>query len=212
MKKFYYILLLITVGCYSDDSEIITSENVAHNTSELTLLLKSISSHNAAFDDRIDNTNCFSIIFPYQIQVNSELRTINSIEDISLVSSDDDIEIVYPISSVFYNYEEHQAINQTEFNLIKNTCNVDFNIEANHCLDIQFPITVKEFNDLTESFDSYQFNNDKEAYLHLDNLHDNDVYEINYPIFLRDFNSDLIRVDSSQEFIETINASFQSCD
>ena len=153
MKKVFYILsLLIFVSCFDDDSQIIASDDVGHSSSEITTMIKSISLHNANFDDHIDNTSCFSLIFPYQLHVNENLITINSAEDISGFNEDDDIEIVYPIETVFFNYDEHYVSNATEFNLVTNTCQQDFDLTSNPCLDFEFPITLKKYNELTGKF------------------------------------------------------------
>lgn len=212
MRKIYYILFSIFIsGCYDDDNSVVTSDDVAHNTSELTTIIKSMSQHNAAFDNIIDSTSCFSLAFPYQVYINSQLSDITSISDITEISEDDQIEIVFPLNVNFYNYEIHEAFNQTDFNLVKNTCSENFNTVSNPCLDIVYPIQVKEFNDLTENFQTYQLNNDKEIYLHFDNLHDNDVYEIEYPIFVTDTDSNTLRIDSNNDFVEVFNNSLQNC-
>lgn len=211
-KIFYILMLLLFISCYEDDSRNIQSENTSHRTSELSLYIKSIASHHAAFDDKIDESSCFSLQFPYQLYINSELASITSVQDVSNLNEDDAIEIVYPVNTNFYNYQQHQANNQSELNLIKNVCTQNFDIISNPCLDFQFPITIKEFNDLTESFETYQLNNDKELYLHIENLHDNDVYEIEYPIFLKDSVSNSIRINSNADFINAFNQFRQECD
>lgn len=213
MKKiFYYISLLILVSCYTDDEvSTVQSENNAHRNSEFTRLVKAISLHDASFDNSIDNTSCFSLNFPYQIRVNSNLRTINSVQDISDINSDDDVDIVYPVNVIFYNYKEHDVTSETDFNLMLNSCNQDFDIQPNYCLDIQYPITFKEYNDLIQSFETFRLNSDKEVFLHLEDLHDNDIFEIDYPIYLSDTDSNIIRVDSNADFITVYNQSIQSC-
>jgi hypothetical protein len=212
MKKLIYIILcLILVSCYRDESQTLLSEGTSHRNSELSLIIKSISVHHASFDDVIDNSSCFSIEFPYQLNINSELKNISSLEDISEIHPEDQIEIVYPIQTTFYNYEEHQAFNQTEFNLISNTCHEDFSTQSNPCLDFQFPIILREFNDLTESFETFQLNSDRDVFIHFENFHDNDIYEIEYPIFLADSNSNTIRIDTNDDFIEAFNMSLNSC-
>lgn len=212
-KIIYYILLIFLVGCYNDEEvQTLQSENNAHRNSELTKLVKSISVHNASFDDLIDNTSCFSIKFPYQIQVNSELRNITSEQDISDLSNTEQIEIVYPVKAIFYNYEEHNIVSGTDFNLVKSVCDENFNIQPNSCLDIQYPIVLKEFNDLTQSFETFQLNTDRQVFRHLENLHDNDIFEIEYPIFLLDSSSNSIRIDSNSDFIAVFNESQQNCE
>ena len=212
-KIIYYILLIFLVGCYNDDEvQTLQSENNAHRNSKLTKHMKAISVHNASFDDLIDDTACFSIMFPYQVQVNSEMRNINSIQDISELNHTDQIEIVYPVNAVFYNYEEHNISSGTDFNLVRSICNEDFNIQPNSCLDIQYPIRLKEYNDLTQSFETFQLNTDRQVFLHLENLHDNDIFEIEYPIFVLDSNSNSIRVESNSDFIAAFNQSQQDCE
>ncbi|MBS3738503.1 MAG: hypothetical protein KGY51_05870 [Psychroflexus sp.] len=212
-KIIYYILLIFLVGCYNDEGvQTLQSENNAHRNSELTKLVKSISVHNASFDDFIDNTSCFSIKFPYQIQVNSELRNITSEQDILELSNTEQIEIVYPVKAIFYNYEEHNIVSGTDFNLVKSVCDENFNIQHNYCLDIQYPIVLKEFNDLTQSFETFQLNTDRQVFRHLENLHDNDIFEIEYPIFLLDSSSNSIRINSNSHFIAVFNESQQNCE
>ena len=213
MNKIFYILLLsILISCFDDDSQVIESADVAHRSSELTTFIKSMSLHNSNFDDKIDKTSCFSLVFPYQLHVNANPTTINSAEDISDFSEEDDIEIIYPVETVFYNYDQHQVTNSSEFNLVKNLCQQDFNLIPNTCLDFEFPITLKKYNELTGSFDTFHFYSDKEIFRHFDNLHDQDIYEIEYPIILKNVNSNNLRINSNLEFIEAFNFSLQTCE
>ena len=213
MKRILYILpLLILTSCFEDNSQVITSEDIGHRSSELTTIVKSMSLHNASFDDHIDNTSCFSLVFPYQLHVNSDPITINSIEDILDLSEDDDIEIIYPVETIFFNYDEHQVTNTTELNLAKNLCQQDFDLTSNPCLDFEFPITLKKYNELTGSFDTFHFYNDKEIFIHFDNFHDQDVYEIDYPVTLFDSDSNPVSISSNLEFIDIYNLSLQNCE
>ena len=86
MNRLYLIVLFILVSCYDDDSQVVESVDTAHRSSELTTMIKSMSLHNASYDDHIDNTSCFSLVFPYQINVNSTSTTITSIQDLSELS------------------------------------------------------------------------------------------------------------------------------
>lgn len=213
MKKGIYIsLLLLLSGCYQDDSELVQSRNAAHRTSEISHVLRSLSAHYAEFDDLVDNSPCFSINFPYQISINSNLTTISQNSDLINLETEQNIEIVYPVNITFYNYEEHQAYNQTGFNLIKNTCAQDFDILFNSCLNIQYPITFREFNEVTESFDTYHLHSDRDVFIHLNTMHENDVYEINYPVTLTNANGNTLEVNSNPEFINIFYSALQDCE
>jgi hypothetical protein len=212
MKRLLYIFIFaLLVSCYEEDTETILSEDISHRTSEMSLVLKSMAAHHAAFDDAVDQSSCFSIEIPYQIYLNSELTTISVYDDLLELSDEDSIELIYPVNTVFYNYEEHQATNQTGFNLIKSTCDENYNIIPNPCLDFQFPVTFKEYNDLTESFDTFHFNSNRDIFFYLDTLHDNDVYEIEYPVYLINPESDQLLINSNLELIEAYNASLNQC-
>ena len=213
MKKvFYILLLLILTSCFDDDSEIIESDNTASRSSEMTTLMKSVSLHNASFDDHIDKSSCFSLVFPYQLKINSVTTTINSVEDISDLNIDDDIEIVYPVTAVFFDYDQNKMTSLIDHNNMIEFCEKDFNIEPNSCMDIQYPITVKTFNELNGNFETSHFNSDKEVFLFLDNLHDTDVYEIEYPIILHDSDLNSHIIDSNIEFESLLNSTPTNCE
>ena len=147
---------------FDDHSELRHSQDVAHKSSELTTLIKSMTLHNADFDNHVDKTSCLSLVFPYQLHVNENPITVNSVEDISDLNEGDDIEIIYPVETVFFNYDEHQVLNATELNRIKNTCQQDLDLTSNPCLDFVYPITLKKYNELTGNFETFHFYNDKE--------------------------------------------------
>ncbi len=198
-------------GCYSEDSEIVQSERTSHRTSELSLILRSLSAHEASFDNVIDNTSCFSIDFPYQINLNSESTTIAGLEDLANITQEDDIELIFPINTTFFNYESQEVLSQTEFNLIKNSCNRDFNIILNLCYRLQYPVTFKEYNNLTESFETFHLHSDEEVFVHIQNLHDNDVYELEYPLILKDHNNASTFINSNDELFRLIGESSSDC-
>lgn len=212
MNKSFYILLLVFISCYNDDSEIIESSNAANKSSELTTMIKSMSSHKASFDDHIDKSSCFSLVFPYQLKINSVTTTINSIEDISDLGLDDDIKIVYPVTAVFFDYAQHEMTSLIEHNSMIAFCEKDFDVEPNSCMDFQYPITLKSFNEINGNFETSHLNSDKELFLFLDNLNDTDIYEIVYPIVIHDSNLNSHRINSNLEFEAVVNSKPVNCE
>ena len=186
MKRILFILIFAFVGCYDDDSTLIASDNTAHISSKLTNSIKSITLHDASFDDIVDKSSCISLEFPYQVLVNTELQTINSIEDIETLHEADTIEIVYPVSAVLYNYEKHQITSFSEYDVVVNACEENFDLSPHRCLDIEYPIIVKMYNQVGNNFQTMDLNHDQDMYVFLDNLHDTDIYELEYPIIVND--------------------------
>jgi len=206
MKRIFLILVLVCVSCFDDDSTLIESDNTAHISSKLTKSIKTIALHDASYDDIIDNSFCFSLEFPYEVLVNSELKTINSVQDIETLEENSTIEIVYPVSAVFFNYEKHQINSTTDFGIIANACENNFDIDSHSCLDFQYPVAVKVYNPAGNSFHTTNLDHDQDMYIFFDNLHDTDIYEIEYPILLSDHTTGTSKSISSNAGFENIYA------
>ncbi|MBZ9777602.1 hypothetical protein LB452_01585 [Psychroflexus sp. CAK8W] len=215
MIRFYkYILLFLIIifsGCYNDDNQIVEVFDTSQNSSELTSILKSITSHDASFDDHVDNTSCFSLVFPYQLKVNSNIKTFTSAEELSYLNVSDEIEILYPVSIALKNYQIFEVNSFSELNSHKLSCESSLDIEPNSCVDLVYSLTVKQFNELHGVFKTINLTNNKDAYIYFEELHDNDVYEIQYPLSLQDNNSENITVNSNSEFIETFQSVVRTC-
>jgi|GEM_PF-784244 len=217
MVKFYksiiFLLLpILMVSCYEDDAPIVEDENSLYQSSDLSSKIKSITSHNASFDDLIDNAFCFSLIFPYELNINDQLRVFNSAQDFNLLRVDDTIEIVFPVSIVFSDYIIQEVNSIPELNALINQCDDFQSITAFNCYSIEFPLTIKDFNDVDSSFETHHFFNNKAIFLYLENLHDSDVYEIDYPISILNKISHEIVINDNQEFIDMLDSSPSYCE
>jgi hypothetical protein len=212
MRRILLILILTLASCYDDDSTLIESENTAHISSRLTRSIKSISLHDASFDDFIDNSSCLSLEFPYQVFENSVLKTINNIQDIELLDENSNIEIVYPVTAVSYNYEKHQINSIADHNTIVSACESSFTLNAHKCLDFQYPVSIKLYNRVGNSFQSINLDHDQDMYVFFDNLQDTDIYEIEYPIALSDHTSGTSKTISSNLGFDTLfNETLRDC-
>ncbi len=217
MVKFYksviFLLLpILMVSCYEDDAPLVEDENFLHHSSDLSSKLQSITSHNASFDDLIDNAFCFSLIFPYELTVNDQLRVFNSKQDLSPLREDDAIEIVFPVSIVFSYYSIQEVNSTSELNTLINQCDDFQSLTAFNCYSIEFPLTIKDFNDVNSSFQTHHFFNNKIIFLYLENLYDSDVYDIDYPILLLNKISREIVINDNQEFIDMLDSSPSHCE
>jgi hypothetical protein len=143
--------------------------------------------------------------------VNSSVISITSAQDVSVLNQDDDIEIIYPVSVVFSNYEVHEIKSSSEYQILKAQCEDNFNIQPNICFDFDYPLIINEFNEANATFSSYEFVNDKDTYEHMDNLHQSDVFELQYPINLLDSNSRNLIIESNADFEAVIESSGSEC-
>ena len=217
MVKFYkaviFLLLpILMLSCYEDDAPLVEDENTLHHSSDLSSKLQSITSHNASFDDVVDNAFCFSLVFPYELTVNDQLRVFNSAHDLSYLREEDTIEIVFPASIVFSDYTIQEVNSTSELNALANQCDDFQSITMFNCYSINFPLTLKDYNDVNFSFQTHHFFNNKAIFLYLENLHDSDVYEIDYPITLLTKNSREIVINNNQEFIDMLDSLPSHCE
>jgi len=217
MVKFYkaviFLLLpILMLSCYEDDAPLVEDENTLHHSSDLSSKLQSITSHNASFDDVVDNAFCFSLVFPYELTVNDQLRVFNSAHDLSYLREEDTIEIVFPASIVFSDYTIQEVNSTSELNALANQCDDFQSITMFNCYSINFPLTLKDYNDVNSSFQTHHFFNNKAIFLYLENLHDSDVYEIDYPITLLTKNSREIVINNNKEFIDMLDSLPSHCE
>ena len=217
MVKFYkaviFLLLpILMLSCYEDDAPLVEDENTLHHSSDLSSKLQSITSHNASFDDVVDNAFCFSLVFPYELTVNDQLRVFNWAQDLSYLREEDTIEIVFPASIVFSDYTIQEVNSTSELNALANQCDDFQSITMFNCYSINFPLTLKDYNDVNSSFQTHHFFNNKAIFLYLENLHDSDVYEIDYPITLLTKNSREIVINNNQEFIDMLDSLPSHCE
>ncbi|WP_019036994.1 hypothetical protein [Psychroflexus tropicus] len=215
MMKNYNIIFLschfLFSSCYSDDEQIIESIDTTHRSSELTSMIKSMTLHNASFDDHVDSTSCFSLVFPYDLSVNSEQIRVNSIQNLQMIDEADNIEILFPVNIVFFNYNEHEVRNTSELTLLTNSCENDFGLEPNSCLNFEYPISIKQYNQSNTNFETLVLDSNIEVFRYLDTLHEDDVYEIEYPVALIGPDSETNKINSNSEFMSIYESSINSC-
>jgi len=200
-KIIVLFLFLFFSSCFEKETEIIDTEddNALHKNSALSVLMSSVTSHNATFDDRIDGSDCFSLIFPYDLLINGEQTTVSSIDDIYLIQDNDEIEILFPVNIAFVDYDTKVLQNQSQFNTVYASCQngelFNFHID---CAEFVYPFSYAKYNSVSRNFDMVNMNSKKEAFQFLANLKEDDLYVINYPLDVILFDSDHYTVHQNQ--------------
>ncbi len=205
MKAFKNLLLVFLfisfASCFEKDIEIIDTEeeNTLHKNSALSVLMSSVTSHNASFDDLIDGSDCFSLIFPYNLLVNGEQITITSINDINLIHDEDEIEILFPVSIAFVDYDIRVLQNVAQFNTVFASCQngelFNFHID---CAEFVFPFSYAKYNTITRNFDLVNMTSREQAFQFLANLKEDEIFVVNYPLNIILYNNDHYTVHGNQ--------------
>ncbi|WP_152537405.1 hypothetical protein [Aquimarina pacifica] len=181
----YFIvsLFIFCQACQKEEQEIIVpiDDNTIPKNSELGVLIKNTVLHDGSYDDIVDHSNCFSINLPYSIQLNSELFTINSIEDYLQLSNGDDIKIQFPVTITFSNHLQENVTNQTTLDLFSANCIEDD--EDIECIDFVYPFQISSFDSTKNQLATLNIAHDLMLFELMDDTNDN-ILSINYPINL----------------------------
>jgi len=189
--------------------------------SNLANLMQKTSLNDGSNDNIIDNANCFNIKLPVTVIVNGIEILINSDSDFDTIESifeefstdDDRLEIVFPISIVLSDFTQIIINDESELANFTNDCNGENEFDDDiECLDFQYPIEVSIFNTLTELVIDITINNDEEMHDFIEDLDENDIASIGFPITVILFDGTLITINSLDQLEEIIENADGDCD
>lgn len=206
-KVFFKVIFLFTISiiftsCFENETILIdeNEENNLRMDDELTSLMKSVSSHNAYYDDFIDDCYCFSINYPYQIKISEELHTINSDEDLYQFSNtpNEEIELVFPVSVSLTNFENHTIKVKSEYEELKAQCEAGLLYDEHiDCAEFVYPMRIAGYNAQSRRFELNTFNHDQDLFTYLARLDNNSLYRIVYPTNIFMFHQEYFNIESN---------------
>jgi len=218
------IFLIFSILFFSscrDEVTIDIDESALEADTSLAALMQRTSLKDGSNDNIIDNANCFSIKLPVTVIVNGSEIIVDSEEDYEVVEDifdefDDDIdqiEIVFPITIIQSNFNERSINNQGEFSSFRNGCNGENdNDDDIECLDFKYPINVTVFNTSTEQTNSIVISNDMQMHDFIEELDEDDLANIEFPITVILFDGTEISVTSLEELENVIDNAKDDCD
>lgn len=208
------IILLVTTliftSCRSEEREFIQADEdeILVGDSNIATLVKRTTSNDGSKDNIVDRANCFDIIFPYSVNVNSQIILLTSeanFADVECVfdQSDDDVdtlEIIYPITIRLEDFTEIEIDNNPQLSTYIANCNgeniADEDIE---CIDFEFPIEARIFNINNELLETVDLTTDKQLYEFVVNINDSDVVTLDFPL-------NVVLNDGTETNVNTITA------
>jgi len=203
MRK--YLILIFAFGVLACQKEELSVVQEQEETSlladkQLVGLIQSVSSHDGTFDDFVDESACFSINFPYEVLLNGELITINSINDLLTIKPMDDVVPIFPISITTANYIEIEVANQATFaSYILSCANGLMYNDRITCLDFNYPISLSLYNPDNTTFETIIFNHDKETFEGLELFEEGTIATIRFPLSVKMLDGTIITIESNQE-------------
>ncbi len=214
-KRTLYLITCIFLFCQSCQKEEQESstpsdqEDTITNDSELGILIKNVTLHDGSYDDIVDNGHCFSINFPYSVRLNSELHTINSVDDYNLLFFEDTIELQFPVTITFSDYSVEIITSQERLSLISESCNT--NDEDIECIDFIYPFEVSTFDSNKNLIATTAVEHDFMLF-EMMNTQDENIMSIHYPINLLLHNGQTHNASHNTDLLNAITTVGTSCD
>ena len=215
-------LALMFASCRSEVTEIIdnTQDSGLKANSVIANLMNRTSLSDGSIDNVIDSASCFKIKLPFRVIVNGSEIAIETESDYEVVESvfDEDnndvdsVEIIFPVTIILSDFTEIVVNNIDELkSYIDDDCNdgIDDDIE---CLDFVYPITASIFNTNNELLETVTINNDSEMHDFIEDLDDDIIVNINFPITIILYDGNEMIINSLDELKTAIENVEDDCD
>lgn len=198
-----------------------TNEPAIKANTALSGLMQRTSLKDGSKDNIIDHANCFSIKLPVTVIANGQEITVNTEDDYDLIEDifdefeddTDEIEIIFPITIILNNFNEMEITNQSDFDNFRVSCNGENEHDDDiECLDFQYPINASIYNTTTEQTDRITINNDKEMHDFIEELDEDDVANITFPVIVTLFDETEITITSLDQLENVIESAEDDCD
>lgn len=224
--KFLVLFVLtafVLTSCRKEESVLIEgpqNQTLVVN-SAVANLMKRTAMRDGSDDNIVDQANCFSVDFPFTVVVNGMEITVTSEEDLDTVEDildefdddDDTIEIEFPITIILSDFSEVSINSLEEFENYADDCDGENEFDDDiECLDFVYPITASVFNSNNELIDTITFNSDEDLYFFIDELDEDDVVGIDFPITVMLSDGTEVSVSDLDDLEDLIDDYEDDCD
>lgn len=230
MKKIFnyamYVSLLTIAlsftACQDEFEEINTGEEptaITANSSTADLIQRT-SSNDGSCDNIVDGTSCFEINFPYTVEVNGLVLTIESEDDLDQIeeifdSIEDDenlLDIIFPITVTAGDFSEITINGLEDLRELAAECKEGGDDDDIECIDFVYPITLFTFNVNLEQTSSVVVESDRDLRLFFKDLGDDNLISFDFPISLKLYDETIISVANNEELATAIENAKDMCD
>jgi len=195
------------------------SETIAAN-STTAVLIENTSSNDGSYDNIVDGASCLAIQFPYTVNVNGVEVTIDSESDLDVVEEifdelddDDDIlDIVFPITITLSDFSEIAIENQDELEAFARECLEGGDDDDIECVVFVYPITLFTFDVQNQVTGDFEIGSDMDMRRFFDELEDDDLISIEFPITLKKYDGTEVTVQNNAELAAALEMAKNQCD
>ena len=225
IKTITFILLIATLvySCRTEETESINApeEEVLQANSAVANLMQRTATNDGSADNIIDGANCFDVQFPVTVIVNGEEIVVNSLDDLETIEDifdefeddDDTLVISFPITIILADFTEIVINSLSELEDYADDCNGENESDDDiECIDFQYPITANIFNSNNELLETITITNDNQLYDFIDDIDEDDIITIDFPITVIFFDGSTQSINSLTELQSVIQNAEDDCD
>ncbi len=201
-KLLFLVFCVLLSACQEEEfTEISNQEESSFLLDEqLSGYMKSVASHDGSFDNRIDNSDCFSINFPYGLWVNGERHNMSSAEDLMEITSGAEVVPEFPVTITTADYVEVEVNSVNELQAMILDCHSgQMYDDIITCVDFSYPITISLYDTENSNFETVTLNHDLDTFSSIETLDPNRLASLNFPITLVLNNGNAITVTSNED-------------
>ena len=198
MKRLYNLFFLslffvVFTACQKDITEIIepNQDEVLKANTNVADLIQRTALKDGSKDNIIDNASCLQVQLPVTVNVNGLEITIDSEADFEVIEAifdefDDDsdyLELFFPIEIILSDYSKITINNFDELEALIEDCGGENEMDDDiECLDFVYPMSLSMYNSENQLTETLKVENDEQFYKFIDDIDDNDIVVINFPI------------------------------
>lgn len=214
---------LFFISCRTEETESIQTpeEDTLNAGSNVATLMQRTATNDGSNDNIVDLANCFNIELPFTVIVNGIDIEVDSEADLDLIEDvldefDDDEDIInieFPIIIVFTDFSTIEINSIDVLEDYADDCNGENEYDDDiECIDFVYPITANVFNTNNELIETVTITNDNQLYDFIDDIDENDVITINFPINVVLFDGTQMTINNLTELEAVIENAEDDCD
>ncbi|MDH3795418.1 MAG: hypothetical protein OER83_00950 [Flavobacteriaceae bacterium] len=216
-------MILFFTSCREEESVFIEGprEEVLEASSNIAKILQNTTSKDGSEDNIIDYASCISIQLPVTVQANGIEVLVDSPDDFQTIEDifdefdddEDQIEITFPITIVLSDFTTFLIADPSELNDFAAECTGENEFDDDiECADIKYPMTASIFNSNNEVIDTITFSNDQELFEFIDDLEEEDIVNVNFPITVILSDGSEVQTSDLQELENILDNAKDDCD
>lgn len=215
--------LLILSSCKTEElghGDIQFDEKLVPN-STVAKMMQRVAMNDGSHDNIIDRASCLDVHYPVTIDVNGIQITVNSDADLDLIEAvidefSDDTDLItidFPIDVTLSDHTDVTVTDLSQLNDLARDCPGDNVVDDDiECVDYVFPLTVSFFNETNDVIRTLTITEDGALFELIDDLNDDAIIAIGFPITLILWDGSLVEIESLRELQNFIEGVINACD